>query len=177
MTIEIRILDGSPTHAESLAKLLIEATADGTCLSFMDPLPRDKATAYWDGFLADARKGNLIMFGAFDGNRLIGTVSLCPIQKENQPQRAEIYKLIVALSHRRKGIAAQLMQAAEQKARELGRTLLVLDTVPNTPASAFYEKHGWTAAGTIPSYAYMPDGKICAATYYWKKIGEVPPRI
>jgi hypothetical protein len=61
------------------------------------------------------------------------------------------------------------MRAAEAAARALGRTLLVLDTADDT-AARLYERCGWTACGTIPGYALMPDGRPCATTYYWRDL-------
>ena len=47
---------------------------------------------------------------------------------------------------------------------------LVLDTA--TPeAERLYERLAWQRCGAIPDYALMPDGSLCATTYYWKHVG------
>jgi GNAT superfamily N-acetyltransferase len=94
-------------------------------------------------------------------------------QKENQPHRAEISKLLVHRRARRRGLGAALMQAAEAAALAAGRSLLVLDTA--TPeAERLYERQGWQLCGRIPGYALMPDGAPCGTTIYFKAIRPAP---
>ena len=52
-----------------------------------------------------------------------------------------------------------------------GRNLLVLDTATGEPAEALYEKLGWQRSGVIPDYALFPDGRSCATTVFYKRIG------
>jgi ribosomal protein S18 acetylase RimI-like enzyme len=75
------------------------------------------------------------------------------------------------LSHRSQGVAAALMRAAENKAVERARTLLVLDTAADGGASGLYEKLGYVLAGTIPDYSLKPHGGLTATMIYWKRIG------
>jgi len=171
MSIEIKTLTMNHPYVEGLGKLLIEATANGASISFMHPLAHNKAAAFWHHALAEADNGYQFVFGAFDRSQLVGTVTLCPVRKENQPHRAEIFKLIVAKSHRRRGIGKMLMDTAEDKARELGKTVLVLDTTTGSAASKLYEKEGRVSAGIIPDHAFLPNGRLSDTTIYWKKIG------
>ncbi|MEO9254056.1 MAG: GNAT family N-acetyltransferase, partial [Tepidiformaceae bacterium] len=62
-----------------------------------------------------------------------------------------------------------LMAAAEDGARELGRTTLVLDTT-TSDAERLYLRRGWQLAGTIPNYALYPDGTLCHTSFYWKHL-------
>jgi hypothetical protein len=62
------------------------------------------------------------------------------------------------------------MAAVEDAAREMGRWLLVLDTVTGSPADFLYEKRGWSRAGVIPGYALYPDGARCDATFFYKAL-------
>lgn len=64
-----------------------------------------------------------------------------------------------------------LMDTAEDKARELGKTVLVLDTTTGSAASKLYEKEGRVSAGIIPDHAFLPNGRLSDTTIYWKKIG------
>ena len=86
---------------------------------------------------------------------------------DNQPHRADVSKMLVHRRARRQGIAERLLRALEVKARELGKTTLVLDTVTGSDASRVYERLGWQKAGDIPNYALMPDGAPCSTTYYY----------
>ena len=88
----------------------------------------------------------------------------------NSPHRAEIAKVIVHRSARRRGVATALMTAAETVARGEGRWLLVLDTETGSAAETFYRSTGWHEAGTIPDYALLTDGTLAPATWFWKDL-------
>lgn len=117
------------------------------------------------------------MLGAFDDGILVGTVTLLLDLPENQPHRAEIAKLMTRHSHRGKGIATRLMQAAEDLARLRGRTLLVLDTATDGGAGSLYRKLDFTLAGEIPDYALKPHGGLSGTLLFWKRIGASGPAI
>nr|QQZ48687.1 GNAT family N-acetyltransferase [Phenylobacterium glaciei] len=76
-----------------------------------------------------------VILGAFDGEALVGTVTLLLDCPDNQPHRAEIAKMITRLSHRGRGIATALLREAERLAVERSRTLLVLDTATDGGAA------------------------------------------
>jgi len=160
----------SPRIRGALSEILVEAVAHGGSVSFMHPLAPEAADGFWERALAAAARGELVILGAFDGEHLVGTVTLrldCP---PNQPHRAEIAKLITRASHRGRGVGTALMQAAEQVAVARGRTLLVLDTAVEGGASALYERLGFTLAGIIPDYALKPYGGLTGTKIYWKKL-------
>jgi ribosomal protein S18 acetylase RimI-like enzyme len=169
MSIEVRELDPGNAPTDALAALLVEVTANGSSVGFMYPLAPARAAEWWRVALADAARGGRIVFGAFADGALAGTVTLAIATPENQPHRAEIMKLQVGLAHRRAGVGEQLMAAAEARAAELGRTLLVLDTASDD-ARRLYERRGWTRVGDIPDYALWPNGEPCATTIYWKRL-------
>jgi ribosomal protein S18 acetylase RimI-like enzyme len=169
--IEIKALGASPNISEMLSEILAEVVANGGSVSFMHPLDVQTAKAFWDDALAAAARGERIVLGAWDGEVLAGTVTLLLHCPPNQPHRAEIAKLMTRLSHRGRGVAAALMRAAESRAVERARTLLVLDTAVEEGASGFYEKLGFVLAGTIPDYALKPHGGLTGTMIYWKRIG------
>ena len=170
--IRIDALAASPAISEMLSDLLIETVANGGSVSFMHPLERTTARAFWDDALASAARGERVVFGAWDGNLLVGTVTLLLNCPPNQPHRGEISKMMTRVSHRGRGIAAALMRAAEAHAVKRARTLLVLDTAAEDGASALYERLGFALAGTIPDYALKPRGGLTATMVYWKRIGN-----
>ena len=100
----------------------------------------------------------------------MGSTLLVRSVNQNSPHRAEIGKVIVLGSHRRRGLASALMRAAEDRARAEGRWLLVLDTVSGSAADAFYRSLGWQETGVVPNYALNPDGRPWAATFFWKDL-------
>lgn len=171
-TFVIEPLAHTPANRAALADLLVETVAAGGSVSFMHPLARDTAEAFWDRSLAAAARGERIVFGAMAGGDLLGTVTLhldCP---ENQPHRGEIAKMMTRVEARRQGIASALLTAAEQAATASGRTVLVLDTATDGGAATLYERMGWRRAGEIPDYALKPHGGLTGTLVYWKRLGD-----
>lgn len=171
-SMEIKVLSQAAATQEMLADMLIETVAAGGSVSFMHPLSRQLAEAFWNNALAAAARGERAVLGAWDGEVLVGTVTLLLDCPPNQPHRAEIAKLMTRVDHRGKGIATRLMRAAEDLAVERGRSLLVLDTATEEGASGLYERLGFTLAGEIPDYALKPHGGLTGTLIYWKRIGQ-----
>ena len=153
-----------------LAEVLIDCVEGGASVSFMLPLPREKARAYWRGVAQSAARGERAVLAAVDPlGTIVGTVQLILDLLENQPHRGDLAKMLVHRRARRGGVGAALLAAAEECAREEGRTLLVLDTA-SAEAARLYERHGWQSVGQVPGYALLPDGRPCATTFYFKTL-------
>jgi ribosomal protein S18 acetylase RimI-like enzyme len=167
----IKPLDDVPDIRDALGELLVETVASGGSVSFMHPLPLDDARAFWKGSLGSAARGERIVLGAFDGEALVGTVTLLLHLPPNQPHRAEIAKMMTRLAHRHRGVATALMRAAEELAIARGRSLLVLDTAVDDGAAGLYERLGFQLSGIIPDYALKPHGGLTGTMIYWKRIG------
>lgn len=171
-SIEIKALtQTAETHA-MLVEMLIETVAAGGSVSFMHPLAPGAAGTFWRKSLIAAARGERAVLGAWDGEALVGTVTLLLDCPPNQPHRAEIAKLMTRVDHRGKGVATRLMRAAESLAIEKGRSLLVLDTATEEGASGLYDRLGFTLAGEIPDYALKPHGGLTGTLIYWKRIGQ-----
>lgn len=170
--IEIRPLSLSPAIRQMLGEILIEVVAGGGSVSFLHPLDRAAAEAFWQDSLRAAERGERIILGAWEGDLLVSTVTLQLLLPPNQPHRAEIAKMMTRPSHRGRGMASALIQAAESLAVKHGRTMLVLDTASDQGASGFYERMGFTLAGEIPDYALKPHGGLTGTKIYWKRIGS-----
>jgi ribosomal protein S18 acetylase RimI-like enzyme len=168
--ITINALSASPDILKMLSEILIETVAHGGSVSFMHPLQPEAAGAFWDNALAAAGRDERVILGAWDGDLLVGTVTLLLDCPPNQPHRAEIAKMMTRRSHRGRGIATALMRTAEQLAVKRNRTLLVLDTASDGGAAGLYEKLGFTLAGEIPDYALKPQGGLSGTLFYWKRI-------
>jgi len=170
LPIEIRRLGAHDAQLEALAALLVETVAAGGSVSFMHPLPLQDARAFWRKALADADAGGRIVFGAFAGDALVGTVTLLLDLPPNQPHRGEIAKMMTAVAHRGRGVASRLMRQAEAAAAEHGRTVLTLDTASEEGAGGLYEKLGWTRCGEIPDYAFKPHGGLTGTILYFRRL-------
>lgn len=163
-----------------LADILVDCVEGGASVSFMAPLSCEKASAFWRGIAEDVAMGRRILLIALDkssdnggdsiGGQIVGTVQVILHQPENQPHRADIAKMLVRRSARRRGIGAALMRAAEDAARNAGKTLLVLDTVTGAEGERLYERLGWIRVGVIPDYALWPDGRPCATTVFYRQL-------
>src|SRR5258708_2758511 len=137
--ITIAPLTASPATRAALTEMLIEAVASGGSVSFMHPLAPEQADAFLAASLAAPGPRERIVLGAFDADKLIGSVTLLLDLPSNQPHRAEIAKMMTRISHRGRGVARALMQTAETVAIARGRTLLVLDTATEDGAGGLYE--------------------------------------
>jgi GNAT superfamily N-acetyltransferase len=157
---------------DTLAALLVDVVAGGASVGFMADISRVEAQDFWRETVAGIESGRTILFAAFDGGRLVGTVLLHPCGKPNQPHRADVTKLLVHRTARRARVATRLMEALEARALGLGRTLLTLDTASGSDAEHFYRRRGYQPAGEIPGYALMPDGAPTGTTFYYKQLGE-----
>ena len=158
-------------HIDGLAEVLIDCVDGGASVSFMHPLSRDRASAFWRRVAQGVVEGERALIVAEDAYGLCGTVQLVLAQPENQPHRADLSKMLVHRRVRRQGVGAALLHAAEATARECGKTLLVLDTA-SAEAERLYERQGWTRVGVIPGYALLPQGGLCATTMYYRDLAE-----
>lgn len=154
---------------EGLVDVLIDCVDGGASVSFMHPLSQAKALAFWRRVADDVASGARALLVAEDDDGIFGTVQLVLDQPENQPHRADLSKMLVHRRARRLGVGAALMSAAEDAARRAGKTLLVLDTASDE-AERLYVRAGWTLAGTIPEYALLPHGGLCATNVYYRKL-------
>jgi GNAT superfamily N-acetyltransferase len=159
------------SQIDALAEVLIDCVEGGASVSFMHPLTRDRALAFWRRVAQGVAAGERALLIAEDAHGLCGTVQLLLDQPENQPHRADLAKMLVHRRARRQGLGEALMRAAENTAREYGKTLLVLDAVTDGDAARLYQRLGWVRVGDIPGYALMPKGEPCGTTYFYRDLG------
>jgi len=155
-----------------VADLLIDCVEGGASVSFMAPLPREKAVAFWQRALDGAARGERIVLVAEDrrAGRVVGSVQVVLAMLDNQPHRAEVAKLLVHRDARRHGLGAALMGAAEAAAQAAGRTLLVLDTATGGDAERLYYRLEWRRCGIIPKFALLPHGGLCGTTVFYREL-------
>jgi ribosomal protein S18 acetylase RimI-like enzyme len=152
-----------------LALLLLDATASGASIGFLDSLTLESAKEWWRESIAKAG-GRAIFLVARDHEGIAGTVQLRPAPMPNQPHRADIAKLLVHRRARGQGLGKMLMQEIERRARSAGFTLLTLDTKRGDAAESLYRRAGWTEVGVIPGYALNPDGTLCDTVVFYKNL-------
>ena len=157
-------------QVRGLAELLVDCVADDASVGFMYPLAPEKALAFWRRIADGVAAGQRALLVAEDEIGIVGTVQLLLDQPENQPHRADLAKMLVHPRARRHGLGADLMRAAEQMGRDCGRTLLVLDTIPDSAAERLYVRLGWTRVGTIPGYALLARGGLSPTTVFYRRL-------
>ncbi len=152
---------------DSLAQILADSVTDGAAISFMAPLRYKDAALFWSREVQpEVIAGRRLLFGAQRRGDLVGTIQLITAMPPNQPHRCEIAKMIVHPRARRLGIGRALITRALDHARNLGKTLATLDTRTGDVAASLYGSVGFEVAGTIPDFAWDPDGRARHATTY-----------
>jgi len=175
MSAEIRIDSLSSlgdAQIAGLSEVLIDCVEGGASVSFMLPMTRAKAAAFWERTAAGLARGELRLLVAIDGTgTIVGTAQVLLDQPENQPHRGAIAKMLVHRRARRRGVGAALLRAAEDVARGCGRSLLVLDTASGD-AARLYARLGWQRCGVIPGYALLPQGGLCDTIVFYRTLPD-----
>lgn len=175
-SVTITVLDAHdlPRYAGDLAEVLRDAIASGASVGWIKVPPVDEAIDFWRSVGQAVQAGTCILLGAIDSasGRLVGTGQLQPSQKENQPHRADVAKLLVHRDFRGRGIGRSLMLAIEAEAAARGRWLLVLDTIAGSGAESLYRSIGWSAAGEVPDYAFSTEGRPEPTQFMYKALAR-----
>jgi GNAT superfamily N-acetyltransferase len=169
VVVAIREIAQSGFDEPALMELLRDSVDSGASIGFLSPLPADAGREFWRAVRSELADGRVLL-GAYVDATLVGSVQLAPVAKPNGRHRAEVQKLLVLQAYRGRGIAKALMAALERKAAELGRWLLVLDTVPAQPAEKLYERLGYVRAGVVPDYAERSSGGFEPTVIFYKQL-------
>lgn len=160
-----------------LANVLHAVVHAGAGVSFIVPFSMLDAEAFWrDKVLPGVLAGTRAVVVARLDERIVGTVQLDLATPPNQAHRADIAKMLVHPTARRRGIARSMMLRVEELAKAKGRTLLTLDTVTGGPAESLYKSLGFIVVGVIPRYArtsLTPD--MDDTTILYKELVPVMP--
>lgn len=98
------------------------------------------------------RQKQTLLLGAFAEEKLIGYLIVYYVLDE-----AEIARIAVDSSWRRKGVASGLLDELEKSSKELGITRWLLDVrESNDSAISFYMKYGFTVDGSRPDFYTEP---------------------
>ncbi|WP_079913601.1 GNAT family N-acetyltransferase [Paenibacillus sp. 32352] len=113
--------------------------------------------------LSDPSVQDVVFVIAYSGDAAAGCGAYRPLDGES----AELKRIYVAPSFRKRGIASRLLGWPEHEARQAGYTTLRLETGPEQPESiALYEKCGYYFIAPFGEYVDCPSS-ICME----KKLG------
>lgn len=170
--IEIVRLDekAAERHLDDLSELLTDAVDDGAAVTFLAPIPRSQAAAFWRDRIKAVTAKHCVLLAAFDDGKLVGSVQITLDTPPNQRHRADINKLVVLKTARRRGIARLLMEAVHREAVKERRTLLTLDTRKNDAAEPLYRSLGYVEIGVVPRYSRNVEGTLDAAVFFYKEL-------
>lgn len=154
-----------------LAGILMACVAEGASVSFLPPLSREKARAFWKRVSTEVAQNHRLLLVAWLDGVLAGTVQLNLESQENQPHRVEVEKLLVDPGLRRRGVGTALVRRAEQAAERLGRRLMTLDTRGGAAGEALYRRLGWQEAGRIPRCELDADRVAQDVVFFFKEVG------
>lgn len=173
MSFDIATLDAAAAAAAvpELAAVLVACVEGGASVNFMQPFSQGEAEAFFAGVARDVAAGASLLVVARIEGVIIGTAQARPAPQPNQPHRFDIAKMLVAPQARGRGIGAALLARAEAEALARGRWLGTLDTASGSEGQRLYERCGWTRIGEIPDYALWPQGGLCAASFFYKRLG------
>jgi GNAT superfamily N-acetyltransferase len=103
-------------------------------------LPREEAI--FDG----DRKPDALHVGAFDGDRLVGCVTLHASRWEEQPAW-QLRGMAVASGYQKSGVGRALLKSVDDYIVEQPAQLLWCNA--RLPAAPFYQKHGWKIVSEV----------------------------
>lgn len=170
ITLSLFSADDLTRHIAGLGALLRTCVEDGASVNFVLPFTQSESVAFWrTKVLPSVQNGTRLLLVAQHAGEIAGSVQLDFDTPPNQPHRADLGKLLVHPDYRRQGIATALITDLEQRARDLGRTLITLDTRTGDTAEPLYISLGYTVSGIVPFYASNPakDG-FHSATFMYK---------
>src|SRR5277367_1144631 len=143
-SIQVRALrEVGDREIQQLSDVLIDCVEGGASVSFMLPIARATAVAFWRSVAASVARGERILLVADNAaGSIVGTLQIIFAQAPNQPHRADVAKMLVHRRARRHGVGAALLASAESAALDAGKTLLVLDTASGD-VERLYARLGW----------------------------------
>jgi acetyltransferase len=175
-TIEIEALTADAIRTnelQDLCALVGDSVSGGASVGWVAVPSEREAAHYWCSVADQVQSGANVVLVARSPSKVIGTVQLHLSARPNGAHRAEVARLLVHSSARRRGVGAALMRAIEEEALKRRVSLLVLDTRTGDPSQQLYEKIGYVLAGIIPNYARGTTGTLEPTSIMYKEIIDV----
>ena len=109
-------------------------------------------------FLADQRAKNYAFLAAIDGGRVLGYASFGDFRPHDGYRLSVEHSVYVHKDHHRKGVARALMLPLMERARDIGKHVMIgaLDA-SNEASIALHLKLGFAETGRMPEVGYKFD--------------------
>ena len=166
-----RVTTLSSGDMEDLCDATDAAIEGGGGFGWLELPARDILERHWSGVMA--MPSRFLFVARLDGV-ICGTCQLIkpPANNEAQRHNIQLKSHFVAPWARGHGLAAMLIQEAEQTALREGFAIIDLDVRETmNRAMEIYESMGYERFGTHPAYAVV-DGEVLKGHYYTKVIDE-----
>jgi ribosomal protein S18 acetylase RimI-like enzyme len=153
--------------------LMLHAYASAADAFTSTPAERAAQPLAWWAARVDDPQGLSRVFGAFDGDELVGAVGLEFSAKPKTRHKAHLLGMFVSEAARGSGAGRALLQAAltAAAARDGVRLVNLTVTEGNAPAIGLYRAFGFRPFGTEPMAIATPEG-FKAKVHMWL---ELPP--
>lgn len=153
----------APADAPAYRALMLAAYARHPEAFTSSPAERARLPLTWwrARLTADPARGETV-WGAWQGQALVGALGLRPDTGERTRHRAELYGMVVAPPCRGLGLGRALLQAALEEARQRpGLVQLGLSvSATNEAARRCYAQAGFVVLGTEPRAVRLGDGHV-----------------
>ena len=124
--------------------------------------------SWWESRVSEAPASSELVFGAFDGHRMIGAAGLAFGTREKAKHKATLFGMYVLPDFRHHGVGRDLVFKALEFARSRPGVVLVQLTVTqgNAGARSLYEKCGFIPFGVEP-YAVAVGDAFVSKVHMW----------
>ena len=158
-----------PGDAEAYRALMLEGYARHPD-AFTSTVAEREALplAWWEKRLDASPTAEQVVFGAFDGDALVGAAGVLFQAREKSRHKADLFGMYVAPAARGGGFGRQLVQAVldEAAAREGVRIVQLTVTEGNAAAQTLYERCGFRPFGVEP-FAVVLQGVYLSKVHMW----------
>jgi len=132
-------------------------------------------TDWWAWRLAPGDAVAQRVFGAFDGDALLGAAGWSRGDRAKAAHRAELFGMAVVAAARGRGAGRALVEAVIADARAAGALTMTLTvTDGNGTAERLYARCGFVRIGLEPMAVRVGDGFVAKATM-WRRLDAAAP--
>jgi GNAT superfamily N-acetyltransferase len=147
-------------------------TRAGGAVGFPPDAPEADIRAVAESTVAEVRAGTLHLLALHTPAKdLVGTVFLQPGRGPVVAHRATVIRLMVRPDLQGRGLGGRLLEAAVDRAAELGLAQLVLSARGGTGLPEWYAARGWAEVGRFPAALRLGPGDVRDEHWFQREVG------